>query len=332
MAEAVSEEDQQAPEKPKRSWLRFWLQCVFWLIVFMGVMLLTLSLIGGKSEALHAGVEQFFSRASGHPARVGVLNGLYFFPNFQLDAEHIEILEPGLGEVPVATLDRLKAAMGFWDMFFRTGNLKAFDLEGLRTAPGFLHPKALEIERIALHHPAGETPYVRGEGRVGETPWHAQISLQAKGRPSAPYYSFAERRNLELVLGPLSLSAVLSEEGRVFKIEELALRKGGAALFSGALTIDFSEPKTPLLRGTLSSPQGFSAEPHMHLEWKDTSLALSGEMLTSPSDIPPATVSGAFETWRADVQRFSGYPDKMGDQPALLTLPLILDVQVKAKE
>ncbi|MCD8494168.1 MAG: hypothetical protein LRY39_01975 [Alphaproteobacteria bacterium] len=146
----------EAPETPyRRSWFRFFAWVALYIVIFFAVILTTLSALGGKSETLKAGVEQFFTRASGHPAYVETLEGLHFFPDFRMDIAGLDILDKEEEGSPIIHLESLKMAMGFWDMIGRTGRIEALDLEGLRFMPGLVHSRKVTVERLAILHPAG---------------------------------------------------------------------------------------------------------------------------------------------------------------------------------
>ncbi|MCD8525928.1 MAG: hypothetical protein LRY62_01815 [Alphaproteobacteria bacterium] len=189
-------------QKP-RSWLRFWFKVAIYVAVFFAVIITTLSVIGGKSEMLKTGVEQFFTQASGHPAQIETFNGLHFFPDFRLDMEGLRIMESDAVSLPVAGVMRVKVAMGFWDMILRTGKLKAFDLEGLWMKEGFLHPREIVVERLALMHPEGSDPYLEGRGLLGGQAWSVHMGLESLGRAPYAQYRFGPQRDFSVALGGL---------------------------------------------------------------------------------------------------------------------------------
>ncbi|HRQ61104.1 MAG TPA: hypothetical protein PLO23_06295, partial [Alphaproteobacteria bacterium] len=201
-------DDAPEAEAPKKSWLRFWCRVGLYFAIFMAVILTTLSAVGGKSEALKAGVEQFFTHASGHPARVEKLHGLHFFPDFRLDIEGLEI--GAEGETPLARLESLKAAMGFWDMFFKNGRIKAFDLQGLKTMPGFIGTEAITVERFSILHGPDTAPAVSGQGMIGAERFSIRMDLQSYGPPFV--YFFGEERPFALEWGAVKMGGILTDK------------------------------------------------------------------------------------------------------------------------
>lgn len=210
MAEMAAEAD-----LPKKNWLRFWCRLGLYFAIFVAVILTTLSAVGGKSEALKAGVEQFFTHASGYPSRVEKLNGLHFFPDFRLDIEGVEIGREG--EIPMARLESLKAAMGFWDMFFKNGRIKAFDLRGLKAAPGFIGPEPILLEQVSILHGPGTAPAVSGQGMIGAERVNLRMDLQFFGPPFV--YFFGQQRPFMLEWGAVKLAGTLSDDNHLLHLD-----------------------------------------------------------------------------------------------------------------
>jgi hypothetical protein len=309
-------------DAPRRSWLRFWCKFALYAAIFFAVILTTLSLLGGTSETLKAGVEQFFTRASGYPAHVETLNGLHFFPDFRLDMEGLGIADKAHGGALLVQLHSLKVAMGFWDMILHTGKMEALDLEGLRFAPGYLHPGAITAERLAIMHPDGGEPGLEGSGALSGTAWSARLALESKGRPGALTYYFGERRGFRARLGDLEMQGTLINEDGALVVEDFTLKQGGALLLRGRPVIGITEAQDVKLSGTLEiagAGGAFKAlSPDVTAQYKEGGLVLNGTIA--------APVSAEFDSLRQKFQKLAGYPAADKGQPMLLWLPLHIHV------
>lgn len=310
-------------EEPKKSWLRFWFKVSIYIVIFFAVILTTLSMLGGTGDTLKSGVEQFFTRASGYPARVETLNGLHFFPDFQLDLEGLVIEDSPDTKIQIARLDSLKVAMGFWDMFAHTGNIKAFDLRGLQVAPGFVHAEKVTVERLSLLHPQDMEPFLEGAGLLGSHKWSVRMDVESAG--VAPYvlYRFGERRAFKAALADLAVEGALVNDGDDLVVEDFALKRRSQDFLAGTIVLGFPDESKALLSGDMTMEGKNFLKPQLDLIYSGDVLRASGEVQASATG-----VEESFERMRLDIQTASSYPAARDGKPMLLGIPVETDIRV----
>lgn len=326
------EEDRKAPHR--RSWLRFWGWVALYAVIFLAVILTTLSALGGKGETLKSGINQFFTRASGHPAHVETLEGLYFFPDFRMDIAGLDIRDKDDAARELVHLESLKMAMGFWDMTLRTGRIEALDLKGLRFAPGFVHPREITIGHLSLLHPEGKAPFLDGAGMIGGVPWAIRFDLESVGMPPRLTYRFAARREFSLMLGDLAMQGLLADEPDGLVIEEFSLKNGGREVLRGRPVLRALGAHELHIGGALevSDQKGGweKISPDVTFLYDEKEGVISA--LGPKGDARTDKASPVFEILRQSLQKGAGYPDQAGGKPALLLWPLVFDIAGNAAE
>lgn len=318
-------EDIKAVDAPCRSWFQFWCKFALFTAIFFAVILTTLSLLGGKSDTLKSGVEQFFTRASGYPAHVETLNGLHFFPDFRLDINGLGISDKDGSAGLVVQLHSLKIAMGFWDMILHTGDIESLDLEGLRFAPGYLHPGEIALNRLAIIHPKGKEPMLEGNGTISGTPWFFRLNLESVGQAPVFSYHFGERRGFSARLGALEAEGTLINEGSILVVDGFSLKQAGKLFLRGRPSIEAAAGQSVKLGGALElagqEDTFTNVTPDITAQYQSGKLVLSGTLASSNG-----SAAAAFEALRQQVQKLAGYPLKDNGQAMLLRWPLEIKV------
>lgn len=323
-------------EIPRRSWFRFLLKAALILAIFLAVVFTTLSMLGGRGAMLQAGAEQFFSRAFGHPAHIETFNGLHFFPDFRLDIEGLRIAREGEEET-LLELRSLRMAMGFWDMAFRTGRVKAFDLAGLEAAPGVLHPGRITVERLTIMTAAeeGGTPFLEGNGRLGEHPWTLRMGLIDDGAPGRPAYSFGERRDFTFTAADLKVEGMLVNDIRDLAADDFRLSEGGRDMLTGRPLLQLAGTEEALLAGDVSlqaEGRAYALKPALRILHAQDGLHVSGRLGVAGGEDDLARVTAALEETRLKIQSVSGYPPEVDGVPMLLGMKLHLEVTVEKED
>lgn len=311
-------------DAPKKSWLRFWIKMLLYGVIFFAVILTTLSMLGGTSDTLKSGVEQFFSRSFGHSAHIEKLNGLHFFPDFRLDIEGLVIEDAPETKVLVAKLDSLKVAMGFWDMFFQSGNIKAFDVQGVVMTPGFIHPAEIVVTRLSLLHPQGGEPFLDGVGSLGGQLWSLRMDLKSVGTAPQIFYHFGERRPFKISLAELGMEGALVNEGDGLVVEGFKVTRGSRDFLAGEVSLNFPAESLTHIGGEMTLAGKDTLKPSLDMKYSEDGLTVSGDVQTP---LAQADLENAFEGLRLDIQRASSYPPQSDGHRMILGIPLETNIK-----
>lgn len=263
--------DELAPMPKSRARVWFWrLFKIAMVIAFLFVVgVAILSRIGGSNDSLRQGLEAMIGRTAGdHPARVGRLHGVYFFPYIRVYAQHIMVFRGGEDENAtdvLLSMDSLMFSRGFWDSFLWKNRVEGVAVLGLNAAPGYILPLALQNVDIATAEDAfdGDKPGVIVTGAYGPHDFTLQAALRMAQVNMRPVYSLQPGgTDFVLALAGMTVRGTVSRGARgglQAKISDLSFSADAAfsALLpvTGAVEIMRSGTETTI-NVTLETAQG----------------------------------------------------------------------------
>ena len=168
------------PLTKTRRRLRLALRVVLIIGAMFGLSLVFMNVLGGSSDSLRAGVQDYLRGATGLQADIGRFEGVTFFPEagiavgdvtFRLDA----------GATSVATVGSLNLVMGFWDIFFRLGRIRVLEVKDAHFDADVITARALEIKRIGIDIYENDRGAARlaVEGVYGGAPFSMTVAMSA---------------------------------------------------------------------------------------------------------------------------------------------------------
>lgn len=195
--------------KEKSTRLQTILKIVFFVAAFFIVIFTVLANMGGNSEGLRSTVEQLATDTTGYQAKLGKLNNVTFFPSISVDVENLELFRAGIKDVPAIRADRIRTSMGFWDVTFRNGRIKALAVENVRALSGVFLDRPITIDTLAIADTSADEARMEIRGSIGAEKLNASVSMDPYGFGKARRYAFGPSRVLRAALGDLGFSAAL---------------------------------------------------------------------------------------------------------------------------
>ncbi|NCC21049.1 MAG: hypothetical protein EOM26_01140 [Alphaproteobacteria bacterium] len=269
----------------KRKWdasriVRFLIWTVLATGAFGFISLWILSSIGGNSDPLREGLEQFFSQATGGYAKIEELNNMSIYPVAEIDFSGLTIGGGG-GSAPVLTLGRGVVSMRFWDVLLSRDYLVNFALENLRIAPGELGPGELFVEKAGIRNDDGETPFLFVDGSYNARPLYARFPLVEKPNRALGHLYAMDRSGgkFEVHIGDLFAQGSQAPMGFFvggYRLSDLRAGLGEETLLSGSLDIT-RKRHTTVIAGELKAAESVFI-PDIRLGSKGRSGLIAGEL------------------------------------------------------
>lgn len=210
----------------------------FFGFAFFAVLFTVLYNMGGSSDTLKQGLEQFASRSfGGRPAYVERLNRMTFFPSIGFDASGINILPYPEAREYAVRIEKMKMVMDFFDVAVRSPRVKAFYLEGLNAKEGVIGRRALSIEKIFIDHDAVTgTAFMKANGKMDVHEWEVRFALDIFGGEGKFSYALAERMPFYAHIADLTFEGVYEDrKGGYASIEDLKIQVGSRS-YKGTAT------------------------------------------------------------------------------------------------
>ena len=272
----MSDSDTKKNKSGKDGWLGFFAKLLFFVLVFLIVILMVLSSLGGNSETLKGAIEQFIGSKFGGTATIEKLNQMTFYPYMGADFEGLNVYR-GDESNSIMTADKVSVAMGFWDVTFGKPDLKAFNIKNLKADPGALMAQGFSAEQIAIVD-EGDKVNFRADGKIGGTPIRITAPMEKKGVGKNKQYSFSDIRPLEAVIGNVNASGKFERQDiETMRISELSLGFD-QPVFTGELEFYQGGEGRLKIKGDLKYGQGSMLKPDILIEQDKEVPHISGEV------------------------------------------------------
>ena len=217
------------PATKLRRRVRLGFRVVVVVAVMFGFSLLIMNALGGSSDVLRSGVQDYLRSASGMEAEIGKFEGVTFFPEVSVAISDISFRRE-VEKDPVATVGSMNFSMGFWDVFFRRERIRVLEVKNVHFDAGVLTVRPLDIERIGMdvNNENKKMSRLAVTGMYGEAPFSIGMVMDARdiGGGRMDFHRAAE--------------AAVTVDFPFLKIDGVSRRARG-----GGLQFDFSSIGTP---------------------------------------------------------------------------------------
>jgi hypothetical protein len=249
----MSEEATVEPAPNFRDRLSGFFKILFCVAAFLLLMFTVLANMGGSSDALKGAVEDYISSATGYKASIGKFNNLSFFPLVVFDFENLD-LKVGTADEPVITAGRVYFATGFWDVAWRSGKIKDFEIRDVHAQPGILTHKELAIGQLVLTSSVeGKEAALAGDGSIGPYALNVHMDMNVMGKGLDKKYTFPEDRFLRLNFGDIALTAIQKNaEETGIRLDDLKVNFKDKEFATGYLEFGRNTPRAVDISGALA--------------------------------------------------------------------------------
>ncbi len=257
-----------------------WFLCAAGALLFIGLWIL--SSIGGNSEPLKEGLEQFLSDATGARAEIGKLNSVTIFPLAEINIENLVIKEREEAR-PVITAGKAKVSMLFWDILFSRKYIVDAHIENLELAGEVTGAAPLSLDRIKIEKEEtdGSEPAMTLSGQYNALPLNARIDLESTS--SGAYgnkYRVGTGGDVRFSLGDIYLQGTDERpSGRKggHRITNLSAGVGEEELVSGTLDF-FPGVDQAYIGGNLKSGD-LVVMPDLRFKFADKTTQIRGDIV-----------------------------------------------------
>ncbi len=235
------------------------------LVILSIISLVILSHLGGKSQALRLGVQDYLSESTGYIAEIGTLHDMAFFPTTRLsfdnlafskgvpkkpasegdDVEKQEEVYPQIKTIndlydageKVGSIGSGTVAMNFWDMFFSRRRFLELDVQKVQLDAGIWLPHAVNLDYLKVVQEE-ENFFIRGNGTYGSEPLAISYAIEAyKTAQGKIVFQLQDDSALSISLGPLRMEGFLEGVGGSTLTVRLTKLAVDQQEFSGYITM-----------------------------------------------------------------------------------------------
>lgn len=239
-------------EKPKRNWWMTLSKVVFFITAFFLVVFTVVGNMGGNTEEHKKSIEEFVAESTGYKARVKTLHNLSYFPTFSVDFEDMDMYRGSTDNVSAVHIDRLQAALGFWDVAFRTGKMKILNVIGARIMPGVWLDKPVVLKNFSIVDEDEGVARLEGKGTIGDKPLLISMDMAYAGTGRGRKYWFAESRNFLIEAGDVKIEAVLKNATHPYlTLKDLKIFLKGKEVVTGHLEMSKRRAHEVTLTGNI---------------------------------------------------------------------------------
>lgn len=226
--------------------------------LFLFLSLWVLSALGGSSETLKKGAQDFLTSLTGMEATIGDFREATFFPYASVDVGGIEWRKEG-EDSSAMSFGSMKLAMGFWDIMFSKRRIFIFDLEKIHIGEGIYFLHAADIEKMAMEETDRESHEGRFymSGKYNGNDFKAEFSMNTGVQGSRTYFMRPKEGSDFTLSFPSFHAAGKITFTRGWRFEFSELRAGGQEL-SGFLLIS-KDKNSFSLTGDLKTLAGSDA-------------------------------------------------------------------------
>jgi uncharacterized protein involved in outer membrane biogenesis len=220
----VFEEDLKKTDKKRGGfgWLR---KLVLFLCIIASIFIGALVMLGGQSEALQKGIEQYFSVSTGMQTDIEKINYIGFFPRVIVDLEDIVFTNVDY-PTEAARIEKLYVSSSFWNVFFTTGKVGALEIKGLHSKPGVWGARALNLRKLVISKdPKTDKGSFVIKGEYGEDVVDLYFEMEASGSGKNPIFKIAEKGRFSFKVGKLVVEGNMAQArggGIHFLMEKIA--------------------------------------------------------------------------------------------------------------
>lgn len=260
-----------------KRWLWWLTKLLFFAAVFVFILLVILSKIGGSSDLLKGAVEDYVSEATGYTATIETLNYLNFFPDIGLSLENLELHADDKNAETVGRVKSIRFLSGFWDVAFGTGKVKGLHVEDVAIQDNVLLNYPVSIKKLSIENQDDQDKgRLLINGRIGPHKLDGQVDLEATGERWGRTYVFGKEKPLQITLGPATFSANLKNTFSGLLLENIVLNFEQNKAVTGTLTVNTSRMKHDISGSLTLYPGQTTLNPDIRVESDQEQMTVSG--------------------------------------------------------
>ncbi len=254
----------QTAPSPRRKYLRRIVKVTLGLGILLALSLWVLASLGGNSNPLRLGIQDYLTESTGYIAEMKTLNHMSFFPVARLDFTDLSMHMPvkkedtaadkeekqelyprqktmtdffDAGDM-VASVESAKIAMKFWDMFLTRRRFIELEINKLHVNPGVWLPQALNIESLKVVPEADKAALV-AVGTYGAHKLDIRMALHPVKLPNgATLYDIPGSTDVTINVGSLAVEGMLhASSGRTVALDIRKMTVEGVS-FSGSASFE----------------------------------------------------------------------------------------------
>lgn len=164
---------EERARRRKNPWWRLF-KVMMVLSLFVLIFLWVLASIGGSSDTLKKGVEEYLGSVSGYDTTVENFDHLKFFPNLSLKAANIVFRD---GSNVTGGVKLLDFSVPFWSVILKRPRFNHLNVEDLVVLKAATKDQDFAVEKIVLDEKE-KKPVLAVSGRYGDAPFDATFFLQ----------------------------------------------------------------------------------------------------------------------------------------------------------
>lgn len=242
------------PEKGNRLQLLF--KILFFAAAMLIVMFTILGNMGGNGPTHKETVEKFVTGLTGRKAVVKTLRTLTFFPTVRVDFEDLDLFLQPEDDFAAAHVDAAQAAFSFWDVFWKNGRARSFNIQGIDVQPGVFLRRRMTFRHIAVVDAADGGAALEGSGAIGDQKVDFSIGMQVIGEGRGRKYAFPTTRPFQMTIGDVAVTATLVNAGNPFiAFRDLKISLKGVEVLSGEIELSRRRANELTLTGKIIMPE-----------------------------------------------------------------------------
>ena len=247
------------------------------LAVLLFILLTVLSRIGGNSDVLKSGVEDYITDATPYTARIGSLNNMQFFPSIHIDVSNVDMRkgDDGTGESAI-TIETAKITFGFFDVMFRPGRVQDIQFNNLHARADTILAKPIILESFGIQGREEGDPHVAVKGTVGKKTLNGRMGLDTV---NATTFKLGNEREFDLSIGQLKLTGILKNPlvGGL-KLENLHIAQNGKDALRGNFDLDTKKGEIGIKGQARLEPNKSQIDPRLTVEWSENPTQITGNV------------------------------------------------------
>jgi hypothetical protein len=236
--------------KPNKKILRILVKLALAAAVGIVLILFVIAKVGGNSEPLREGVEEFLSQISGTRVVVGTLNYMGFVPDVRVDVKDVTFQELGDPTHVIATTESIRFSKPFIDHLLSKDTFEAFSIVGVHAEAGFITPETLNIDYFQVEDSGDVGARLVGQGDIGDTPVSLTVDIdKMPHRDIRTIYKIKEISRPIFTMGDFTLTGNFTALNPGTQMNKVSLSLGGEEIGHGQGTFRAKNNK-PNFEGT----------------------------------------------------------------------------------
>lgn len=159
------------------------------MVAIFFILFSVLASLGGNSDPLRDGLEQFGTEQLKRPVRIHDLDDMQFFPVISMQARNVEVGQSFANSDPVIMIAEIRIAMSFWDLMFSKQRYRDLFFRDLSALPGTIHDQTVQMKSLDL---VVDENVLRLSGRIGDQNLVHDIPVQIYNQKQPPSFSFVD--------------------------------------------------------------------------------------------------------------------------------------------